>query len=118
VQDNVLYASLYIFYNHVIDFWFAHVQTKLSYRDTSYNRRNATRTINLPQQRERHADFPPSSFTQPFQIPSRAKRSCDHSTREYSWTRGEASWRNTRYLSLLFVRTSRQPSATQQHTGN
>lgn len=68
-----------------ISFWLAHVQTKLSYRDTPYNRRNATRTINLPQQCERHADFPPSSFTQPFRILSRAKRSCDHSTREYSF---------------------------------
>lgn len=36
----------------------------------------------------------------------------------HSWSRGEASWRNARYLSLLFVRTSRQSSATQQHTGN
>lgn len=36
----------------------------------------------------------------------------------HSWTRGEASWRNARYLSLLFVRTSRQPSTTRQHTGN
>lgn len=111
------YVSLCIFHDpfqscRSIGFWFVHVQTELSYRGTSYNRRNGTRTINLPQQRKRHADFPPSSFTQPCWNLSRARRSCGHSTRGYSWTRGDASWCSVRCPSLLFVRTSRQPSAT------
>lgn len=98
-----------------IGFWFEHVQTKLSYRDTSYNHRNATRTINLPQQRERHADFPPSSFTQPFRILSRAKRSCDHSTGEYSFV--DTRWGIVAQWEIPLF-TFRQPSTARQHTGN
>lgn len=109
--------SVSIFYNpfqscRSIGFQLMHDQTKLSYRDVSYNR-NGTRTINLPQQREHRADFPPSSFTQPFRNPSRAKHSCDHSTREYSFV--DVPWRIMAQCeicpSLLFVRPSHQSSA-------
>lgn len=104
LQDSALhYMHHYISFTirsqscRSIGFWFAHVQTKLSYRNMSYNaetrqgqltfRSNATPTF------RHHLHSPSRSYL--------VKRSCNHLSREYSFvdTRHHGAMRDT---SLYF----------------